>query len=292
MSSSKCVLARILQIPFTTHRSRGTSENACNFEVRTSVIVKVMGTADELGVVTRTCEGNTKFPGENTQNKQVSFPPPPAATFMDSLKFAHGAQTRTTKWVPSNLSKGKKQNREKCQQGSGVPSPSEPRPCCPPLCDAGQAAGLSVPQFARFPGRSCWRPVPTGSLGCSQTRQPAPAARLGCACAQWRSAEPAFLRSPSPSVWKPCLWRSLGLEVSSHVGSQARDGAHKERACPGSARDPRLLSQSHFQEPVFSCLRPAGRSAGNALSSVSTRPGVPLPAGPDAASFQKGWRGH
>lgn len=87
MSSSKCVLARILQIPFTTHRSRGTSENACNFEVRTSVIVKVMGTADELGVVTRTCEGNTKFPGENTQNKQVSFPPPPAATFMDSLKL-------------------------------------------------------------------------------------------------------------------------------------------------------------------------------------------------------------
>ncbi|XP_044089941.1 uncharacterized protein LOC122896066 [Neovison vison] len=55
----------------TSCRSRGTSENACNFEVRTSVIVKVMGTADELGVVTRTCEGNTKFPGENTQNKQA-----------------------------------------------------------------------------------------------------------------------------------------------------------------------------------------------------------------------------
>lgn len=175
------VSSQILQIPFTTDRSRGTSENACNSEVRTSVIVKVMNTADELGVVTRRSEGNTEFPVGNTQNKQVSFPPPPA-TFMDSLKFAHGPQTRTTKWVPSSLSKGKKQNREKCQQGSGVPSPSEPRPCCPPLCDAGQAAGLSVPQFARFPGRSCWRPCPRGRSGAagpdSPRRQPALAVRV------------------------------------------------------------------------------------------------------------------
>ncbi|XP_047568952.1 uncharacterized protein LOC125090377 isoform X2 [Lutra lutra] len=55
----------------TSRRSRGTSENACDFEVRISVIVKVTGTADELGVVTRTREGNTKFPVENTQNKQA-----------------------------------------------------------------------------------------------------------------------------------------------------------------------------------------------------------------------------
>ncbi|XP_022372702.1 uncharacterized protein LOC111156241 isoform X2 [Enhydra lutris kenyoni] len=194
----------------TSCRSQGTSENACNFEVRINVIVKVTGTADELGVVTRTCEGNTKFPVENTQNKQ-----------------------------------------------------------------AGAAGGL-CPR-----GRS-------GAAGPdSRHQQPALAVRvLGGAVQNLPSC------GHRPPVWKPCCWRSLGLEASSRVGSRARDGAHKERACPGSARAPRLLSQSHLQEPVFSCLRPTGRSAWNALGPVSTGPGVPPPAGPDAASFQKGWGGH